>query len=338
MKFKNVSLIDYAYTEPENFITSEDIENNLSVVYDKLKLPHGRLELQTGIKTRGEWPLLTRPSTIAALSGQKIIKRNGADIDLLIHASVCRDFLEPSTASYVHSLLGLKESTQIFDLSNACLGLLNAVVVAAGLIESGLIKNALIVSGENSAPLLKETIEFLNRDQDLTRKSIKKYFANLTIGSGSVAFLVGDSRIYKDKPQIHSAIIKTNSDANKLCVGSGSNSSLMMQTESEELLHAGVLLAKNTYEDFIAQNKNAVDKIITHQVGVQHQKFLFDSLHLDISKDYSIFSRYGNTGTVAVPLTLIKAVEAQFIKPNDEILLMGIGSGLSSIMMGVKWV
>ena len=46
---------------------------------------------------------------------------------------------------------------------------------------------------------------------------------------------------------------------------------------------------------------------------------------------------FGNTGSAAVPLTLLKLQELNKIKSGDHIALLGIGSGLSSIMMGIKW-
>ena len=75
-----------------------------------------------------------------------------------MHAAVCRDRLEPATAAYVHQALGLPGHTQILDVSNACLGFLNALVMAAGMIESGQIERALIVAGENGRPLLERTL------------------------------------------------------------------------------------------------------------------------------------------------------------------------------------
>jgi 3-oxoacyl-[acyl-carrier-protein] synthase-3 len=45
----------------------------------------------------------------------------------------------------------------------------------------------------------------------------------------------------------------------------------------------------------------------------------------------------GNTGSSALPITLMMASEQGAIEKNDKIALLGIGSGLSSIMLGVKW-
>ena len=48
-----------------------------------------------------------------------------------------------------------------FDISNACLGFLNGILVASNMIELGQIKTALIVTGENSGPLYHKTIPSL---------------------------------------------------------------------------------------------------------------------------------------------------------------------------------
>ena len=160
---------------PDEVWSSELLEEKLAPVYSRLKLPQGRLELMTGIRERRFWSRPTLPSAASAMAGKKAMEKAGTrpeDIDLLIHSAVCRDRLEPSTAAYVHGLLGLTQRTMIFDVSNACLGFLNAMAVAANMIESGQIRRALICSGENGRPLVENTIAKLNSDETLTRNSI----------------------------------------------------------------------------------------------------------------------------------------------------------------------
>ena len=94
---------------------------------------------------------------------------------------MCRDFLEPSTASVVHNNLGLPEESFVFDVSNACLGVLNGMCIIANMIERDQIKAGLVVSGENGGPLVNNTIENLLARSDITRNSIKTSFASLTI-------------------------------------------------------------------------------------------------------------------------------------------------------------
>jgi 3-oxoacyl-[acyl-carrier-protein] synthase-3 len=180
MKFNNAVIAAAGSYLPNDKVSSAAIEDHLGPIYSKLKLPLGRLEMMTGILERGVWPKGTRPSQLSARAALNLKKKSGEtfqDIDLLIHSSVCRDFLEPSTASVVHHELGLPSSAMIFDLSNACLGMMNALTVAASMIETGQIRKALIVSGENGGPLLEDTISGLlekNESNQLTRKNIKK--------------------------------------------------------------------------------------------------------------------------------------------------------------------
>ena len=45
MRFEKVYIEGLGYHLPENIVTSAEIENRLAPLYDRLKLPQGRLEL-----------------------------------------------------------------------------------------------------------------------------------------------------------------------------------------------------------------------------------------------------------------------------------------------------
>lgn len=341
MKFSNLALASWGVAEPPKFVTSDDIELELKDLYERARLPFGRLELQTGIKSRGMWPVGTRPSSIATTAAEAALKNfPKEDIDLLIHASVCRDFLEPATAAQVHFNLGLKPECMIADLSNACLGVLSSIQMAGSLIESGQIKSVLIVSGENAGPLLEETLKLLKTDQSIDRKKIKPFIASLTIGSAGVAFVLTHKSIAPNKPRLLGGSTLTDSSSVTLCQGDGSKEGLMMETDSEALLIAGINLARANWEktrEVLGWSNSDVDKIIPHQVGSAHRFGLLKELGLPLDRDFMTFPQYGNTGSAALPLTLVKAAEANFFQPHDKIALLGIGSGLTSTMLGVEW-
>jgi len=340
MIFKNLSLFSWACEEPEEFITSNEIELELKDLYERAKLPFGRLELQTGIKRRGFWKKGTRPSDIASRAAEKILKKFPRDqVELLIHASVCRDFLEPATAAQVHHNLKLSPHCMISDISNACLGVLSSLLLAGQMIESGIIKTALIVSGENSGPLLSETLNFLKNDPLMDRKKIKPFIASLTIGSAGVAFLLTHSSLAPQSPRVLGGTTLTDSTAVQLCQGDSSTNGLMMETDSEALLIAGVKLAKDNWikcRDLIGWKNSDVDKIIPHQVGVAHRLGMLTALELPLDRDFQTFEMFGNTGSAALPLTFIKASDAGFFNHGDKVAFLGIGSGLTSTMLGIE--
>ncbi len=345
MRFRSVSIESMAYVIPPERVTSADIEARLAPLYERLRLPEGRLELMTGIRARHFWPQPIRPSEASAEAGTKALAASAfdaGDIDLLVHCGVCRDRLEPATAAYVHGLLGLGPAVQIADVSNACLGFLNGLVLAGGLIESGQIRRALLVSGEDGRPLLEHTIRSLLEGEH-TRKSVKPYFANLTIGAGAVAAVLchrDEIARGRDSLALLGGTGRTDSAANKLCEGdSAGTGGLAMLTEAEALLDAGIALAGSTWNDFLPAlgwTAATPSRVVCHQVGRAHQRRLLEALGIDPAKDFITYPEMGNVGSVSLPLTLARAVEENALAPGQTAALLGIGSGLSCLMLGVE--
>src|SRR5262245_21193736 len=146
MRYSNVCLESFGYTLPQEIVSSDEIERRLESLYARLRLPSGRLELMTGIRERRFWPRGTLPSQISAISARRAIEVAEIDpreIGALVHGSVCRDHLEPATACAIHHALALRRDSLIYDVSNACLGLLNGVVQLANMIELGQIRAGL---------------------------------------------------------------------------------------------------------------------------------------------------------------------------------------------------
>ena len=74
MEFKNTVLLGLAHHNSNDSMSSEEIEDRMAPVYEGLKLPYGRLELMTGIKSREVWPKGTRPSDLSISAGKKLIE------------------------------------------------------------------------------------------------------------------------------------------------------------------------------------------------------------------------------------------------------------------------
>ena len=347
MLFKGVSIESVKYELPPLVVTLEEIEERLAPVYERLKLPYGRLELMTGIKELRFWDPGTLSSHGAVLAGRKAIEAVGlkpAEIGCVVHASVCRDFVEPATASVIHKKLGLVADTHIFDVSNACLGVLNSIVLVANMIQTGQRETGLIVSGETAESLHEATIERILADKALTRSSFKKHFASLTIGSGASAVLLVNSERSQTGHELIGGAVRADTKANNLCQEDKQTPHItkgpLMTTDSEALLYAGCALAEQAWAALKAElgwDNDSPDYIFTHQVGVAHKRLLFKSLCLDPAKDFSTVDFLGNTGSSALPTAFAMGVEKQKIQKDDLIALLGIGSGLSSLMLGIKW-
>ena len=341
MKFSRVRIESIAWIQPPVEITSDEIENRLASAYERLHLPRGRLELMTGIKARHFWGKPVLPSWASVQAGEKVLSQSRIRrdrIELVSHCGVCRDRMEPATASYVHSALGLSNSAQILDVSNACLGFLNGMILAAGLVESEQIRCALVTTGEDGLPLLNRTIEqFLSPEQ--TRKSVKSLFANLTIGAGAAAAVICDETLAPDAMKLCGAVVETDTSANDLCQGGATAGALEMATDSEALLEAGLRVAERAWNRFkkeLGWEPEDLARVVCHQVGRVHQRRLLEQLGIDESLDFPTYPFMGNTGSAAVPSALAAAIEAGALPKGGKAAVLGIGSGLSSIMAGVE--
>ncbi|MBU0484692.1 MAG: 3-oxoacyl-ACP synthase III [Proteobacteria bacterium] len=344
MRFNHVSLHNFGYQLPPNVVSSADLESRLAPVYDRLKLPEGRLELMSGIKERRFWDAGTRPSDGAIMAGRKAIAASGiaaADIECLIFTGVCRDMIEPATASFVHHKLRLSEKCLVLDISNACLGFLNGMIMLASMIELGQVRNGLIVSGETAESLVDSTINSLLADLSLTRKSIKSSFASFTIGSGAVALAMSDARNHDTGHHLIGGAWRANTSFNDLCKGGAAGEGgILMDTDSEELLRRGVETAALTWQDFITETSWAPDSIsrfFCHQVGRAHASLLFETLGLDLAKNFETLSSLGNVGSVSAPITMAIGIEQSVLQHGQRCALLGIGSGINCLMLGVDW-
>jgi 3-oxoacyl-[acyl-carrier-protein] synthase-3 len=344
LKYSRVCLHSFGYELPPNVVTSADIEARLAPVYERLKLPEGRLELMSGIKSRRFWNPGTRPSEGATLAGRKALLASGIDasqIDFLVFCSVSRDMMEPATAAFVHRSLGLPERCQIFDISNACLGFLNGMIMLANMIELGQARAGLIVAGETAEELVQSTIDYLLTDTGLTRKTIKSAFASLTIGSGAVALVMGDRKLKDSGHRLAVAACRANTRHNDLCQG-GQNAEqgTLMSTDSELLLTEGVATAQKCWQDFLKESgwkKEEIDSFFCHQVGRAHARQLFTTLELDPQRNFETLPILGNVGSVSAPVTLAMGIEKGALASGRRGAVLGIGSGINSLMLGLEW-
>ncbi|MFO1066674.1 MAG: 3-oxoacyl-ACP synthase III [Pirellulales bacterium] len=347
MQFERVAIESVGFQLPPEILTSEDLEAQLAPAYERLRLPVGRLELMSGIAERRFWHPRTAISGPSIVSANAAIEASGIDrkhIGCLIHASVCRDYLEPATACRVHAGLDLPTSCWVYDVSNACLGLLSGVVQIATMIESGFIRAGIVVGTESARNLVESTIASLNADMTLTRQSIKPSFASLTIGSGSCAILVSHRDLSRTGNQLVTAVARAESEHHGLCQSDGDQAGAsmqpLMQTDSEQLLHAGVQVGARTFEQLLTESgldRADFDGTVCHQVGAAHRRLMLDTLKMPTDRDYSTFHWLGNTGSVALPTALAAGILAGRVQSGQRTALLGIGSGINSVMLNVLW-
>jgi 3-oxoacyl-[acyl-carrier-protein] synthase III len=338
MKFKNVVIQSLTAIDPPIRVTSIEIEKQLKATFDRLGIRDNLLEEVSGIGARRFWEKGTMPSDAATLAAEKVLDDAGIDrgkIGVIINTSVCRDYLEPSTACIVHGNLGLSENCLNFDVGNACLAFLNGMDIASRMIERAEIEYALIVDGESSRPITEATVKRL-LEPDVGEEQFRAEFASLTLGSGAAAMILARKELAPHGHPYLGSVSRSATEFNKLCHGQMDR----MVTDTRILLSEGLKLASRTFQaakiafDWVA---GELDQFVIHQVSKVHTDSLVKLLGLDPEKVHAIYPEMGNIGPASVPIVLAKAVELGKIRRGDRVALLGIGSGLNCSMAEIVW-
>jgi len=338
MKFKNVVIQSLTAIDPPIRVTSIEIEKQLKATFDRLDIRDNLLEEVSGIGARRFWESGTQPSDAATLAAEKVLDDAGIDrgrIGVIINTSVCRDYLEPSTACIVHGNLGLAENCLNFDVGNACLAFLNGMDIASRMIERAEIEYALIVDGESSRSITEATVERL-LDPDVGEEQFRAEFASLTLGSGAAAMILARKELSPHGHPYLGSVSRSATEFNKLCQGQMDR----MVTDTRILLSEGLKLASRTFQaakiafGWVASE---LDQFVIHQVSKVHTDSLIKLLGLDPEKVHAIYPEMGNIGPASVPIVLAKAVELGRIRRGDRVALLGIGSGLNCSMAEIIW-
>jgi 3-oxoacyl-[acyl-carrier-protein] synthase-3 len=357
MKYSNVFINSIGYELPPVVVTSMDLEARLRPVYQALRINEGQLEALTGIVERRWWEpgyTLSQGAIAAARKALAASNVRPSDVQVLIYAAVCREQFEPATACRVAAALGISHEAAVYDLSNACLGVLNGIVDIANRIELGQVKAGLVVSCETAREINDTIIDDMLRNRDI--ETFKTSLATLTGGSGAVAVLVTDGSYAREgRRRLLGGTNLAAPQHHGLCQWGLTTAAALGDALSERVLHAarqvmstdsvavlkfGVELGLRTWKAFLSRlgwAAETIDKVICHQVGGPHRDAVLKALGISHDKEFSTYEYLGNIGTVSLPLTAALAEEREFLLPGDRVGFLGIGSGLNCLMLGVEW-
>jgi len=251
-----------------------------------------------------------------------------SDIDLIIYCGVSRENLEPATAVFFHKELELNGATA-FDITNACLGMIDAMFVVDSLIATGRYKNALLVSSEIGSHIGNMAFESIMAGED-----IRKHFPAMTLGDGSVAMVIS-----KAQPSTNGllyfkyGIRETFGQYANLCIIKDIHTP--MSIEANKLFDA----ALEKYPPMLIEVANKckwvikdIDMYIPHQASKRAIEEGAKKFGIRLKNIHFTIVDYGNMASVSLPFTLSQGLDEK-IKQNgklngEKIILAGFGSGL----------
>ena len=219
MKYNRVYMESLDYELPPVVVTSEELEDKLAPMYESLHMVPGQLAALTGISERRWWEHGYPLSDGAVAAARKTLDKSpvdASDIEALVYTGVSRENFEPATACAVAHGLGISSDAYVYDISNACLGVLNGIIDIANRIELKQIRAGMVVSCESAREINEIMIQRMLQENSMDFFSTS--LATLTGGSGAVAVLLTDGSFSKSRSRkLLGAATKAAPEHHRLC-------------------------------------------------------------------------------------------------------------------------
>ena len=307
---------------PENVLTNFDLEKMVDTSDEWIRQRTGIVERRIAEDDIATSDLSVNASRLAIKKAQI----DPLDIEMILVATVTPDSFFPSTACYVQKGIGAKNSSAM-DISAACAGFLYGLDIANGLIISGQYDTILVVGGE----VFNNIVDWNDRN------------TCVLFGDGAGAAIVQAT----DEPRgIISSYIGSDGDyADIDLLGIPAGGSRMpvtpealdqnlnkIQMNGREVFKLGVRLMPEAAERALKKadvNVDDIDLLIPHQANLRIIEAVGQRLGVPREKVYVNVDKYGNTSAATVIIALDEAIQEGRAKPEDLILLVTFGAGLT---------
>ena len=256
----------------------------------------------------------------------------GADLDLIIMATLTSDRIIPATACILQDRLGAVHAAA-FDLSAACSWFVYASSIAAQFLESGIYRHVLVIGGET----LSRVIDWQDRNTCILfgDGAGAAVFGPVEDGYGVRAFDLGSDGSGGDTLDIPS---------------SGSLCPVTPETIEQRLTYVhmdgkavfrfATKVMGKTVETSLARagmQREELDFLVPHQANIRILQSAAKRLHMPMDKVIINIHRYGNMSAASIPVALAEAAHAKRFKKGDHIALAGFGAGLTWASCIMKW-
>ena len=329
---------------PPTVISTAEVEERAGL--QRFGFEPGWLERVTGVRERRWADTEVQPSQLAAQAGAKALADAKADplqVDALLFTGITRDFLEPAVANVVAETLGTRRA-RVFDLVNACNGLIDGVDVADSLIRSGKARRVLVTTGERASLGCNW--------QPRTAEEVVLSVAGLVVGDGGGAVVVEAT----DEPGRGLRAREFRTDATQWrhaiggrfhptepCSVCGRIVTMAFLCHGRELFEASFALMfpmMITVMERSGWGPRDLDAVFCH---LPSKRFIENAIsHIGgfakfASKLWSNVERVGNMSTCTLPLAMAEAQEAGVLVPGAKVLILAPSSGISAAAATLVW-
>lgn len=329
MKFAKIVAIEYEL--PSHSLTNEDLartfpEWDVNKIFEK-----------TGINDRRIVKDNECASDLGVRACEKIFSSGvieRSEVDCLILCTQSPDYILPATACILQHRLGLSTKCAAFDYNQGCSGFIYGLGIAKGLIDSGQVKNVLLVTAETYS-------KYINEGDKSVRTLFGDAAAATLIRAADDTAALDRFRYGTDGSGAQSLIVPVGGTRFPLRLNTNlqprKDDSGNIRTDADLYMNGPAIFEfslKRVPELFESMfDEDFTPEMVNYFVFHQANKFMLDALKRRLKLPEEKFAREfehcGNTVSSTIPIALKESLKKGKIKTGDMVACIGFGVGLS---------
>jgi 3-oxoacyl-[acyl-carrier-protein] synthase-3 len=289
---------------------------------------------RTGIRERrvaGADEPLSELSLPAARQALAAAGKTGADIDLLIVATVTPDMVFPSTAALVAHAIGATNAAA-YDLSAGCTGFMYALAQAAGMLAGGLADCALVIGADE----LSKIVDWTDRSTCvLFGDGAGAVVLERVESGGFLGFELGADGAGGSQLEVPAGGSRLPASAETV-----QERQHFVKMNGREVFKFATRILVSSAETLLERCDRTIDDVdvyVPHQANVRIIEHAARKLGVPEDKVVVNVDRYGNTSSASIPLALVDAAAEGRLTQGALVLMTGMGAGLTWGSGLIEW-
>lgn len=305
---------------PEKVLTNSDLEKMVETSDEWIVS-------RTGMKERRLAGMAEFASDMGANAATKALENasiSSTAIDLILVATMTPDYISPSTAALIQASLKATNAAAV-DIQAACSGYLYGLSVAKAYIESGLYKNILLIASEKMS-------SFIDYEDRNTCVLFGDGAAAAVISGEGKGFLIETVCLGADGTLAELLFIPAGGTRNPATPETLAKRMHFMKMNGKELFKHAVRRMISAAMDCLNKSglkKEDISWLVPHQANARIIDSIADTLSIPLDKVYKTLHKYGNTSASSMGIALDELTQEHQIQPEEHLLLVAFGGGLT---------
>ena len=321
---RHAAITGWGEAVPPAILTNEDLSTFLDTSDEWITK-------RTGMKERRVSHLSAiELATIASSRALACAGLDASDVELIVYGGCTNEEAVPNSASGVQVALGATRAAAM-DVNTACTSFLYGLSTATAMIQSGVVRTAVVIGVEVISPYI-----------DWTNRNIAVLF-----GDGAAAVVLQSTDTAEG---VIGTVLGCDADARQSLrvrgLGCGyanrevSLGDAIWDFDGQVIFKRAVQGMSGACARVLAEagvSADQVDVVVPHQANLRIIEAVAQYAGIGMDRVMVTVHRYGNMSAATVPVSLVDALREGRVAPGSLLLMPGFGGGLTFGALLVRW-